>query len=55
MKKHLSICIAILAIGFAKGQTLESYIGEAEANNPEVQAFEIKYNIAKEKVAQLSP
>ena len=52
MKKHLSICIAILAIGFAKGQTLESYIGEAEANNPEVQAFEIKYNIAKEKVAQ---
>lgn len=52
MKKHLSICIAILAIGFAKGQTLESYIGAAEANNPEIQAFEIRYNIAKEKVAQ---
>lgn len=52
MKKHLSICIAILAIGFAKGQTLEYYIGEAEANNPEVQAFEIRYNIAKEKVEE---
>lgn len=52
MKKNLSICIAILAIGFAKGQTLEYYIGEAEANNPEVQAFEIRYNIAKEKVEE---
>lgn len=52
MKKILSITIAFLAVGFVQAQTLESYIAEAEANNPEVQAFEIKYNIAKEKVAE---
>jgi outer membrane protein TolC len=35
-----------------KAQYLESYLEEAEANNPEVQAFELRYNIAKEKVVQ---
>lgn len=52
MKKMISICITLLAIGLANGQTLESYIEEAEANNPEVQAFEIKYRVAKEKVSE---
>ena len=33
-----------------KAQTLDSYIQEAESNNPEVQAFELRYNISKEKV-----
>ena len=35
---------------FAKAQQLQSYIKEAEANNPEIQAFELRYNIAEEKV-----
>ncbi len=50
MKKIGSIIIGLLAVGFVQAQTLQSYIEEAEANNPELQAFEIKYNIAKEKV-----
>lgn len=52
MKKTLSILIGLFVFGFAKGQTLESYIQEAEANNPEVQAFEIKYDISKEKAEE---
>lgn len=52
MKKSLSVIIALLAITFAKGQTLESYIQQAESNNPEVQAFEIRYTISKEKVEE---
>lgn len=52
MKKILSIVIGLFVVGFVQAQTLESYIEEAEANNPEVQGFEIKYNIAKEKVAE---
>lgn len=31
-------------------QDLESYLQEAEANNPEIQAFELRYNISKEKI-----
>lgn len=52
MKKIGSILIGLLAMGIVNAQDLESYIQEAEANNPEVQAFEIRYNIAKEKVAE---
>jgi len=35
-----------------KAQTLDFYIQEAENNNPEVQAFELRYNISKEKVEE---
>ena len=52
MKKIGSILIVLLTMGYANGQTLESYIQEAEANNPEVRAFEIRYDISKEKVAE---
>lgn len=52
MKNILGMTIVLFTIGTAYGQTLESYIQEAEANNPEVQAFELKYNIAREKVAE---
>ncbi|MGB5818197.1 MAG: TolC family protein [Saonia sp.] len=34
------------------GQTLESYLEQAEANNPEVQAFELRYHISKEKIQE---
>ncbi len=34
------------------GQSLESYIQEAETNNPEIQSFELRYAISKEKVAE---
>lgn len=52
MKKIGSILIGLLTMGLANAQTLESYIQEAETNNPEVQAFEIRYNISKEKVSE---
>ncbi len=52
MKKTGSILIVLLTMCHANGQTLESYIQEAEANNPEVRAFEIRYDISREKVAE---
>ncbi len=52
MKRNLIILIGLLSAGSGYSQTLESYINEAEANNPEVQSFEIKYNIAREKVSE---
>ncbi|WP_339707922.1 TolC family protein [uncultured Kriegella sp.] len=54
MKKALIIIIGLSAVGLVQAQTLQSYIEEAEANNPEVQAFEIRYNISKEKVAEVN-
>ena len=46
------IVIALVFIAFAKAdaQQLASYIQEAENNSPEIQAFELRYNIAEEKV-----
>ncbi|MAZ71520.1 MAG: transporter [Flavobacteriaceae bacterium] len=35
---------------FGYSQNLKEYINIAEANNPEIQAFELRYNIAEEKV-----
>ncbi|QNJ99104.1 TolC family protein [Constantimarinum furrinae] len=49
--KNIKIIICLLFVSaFAKAQQLQSYIEEAEANNPEIQAFELRYNIAEEKV-----
>jgi len=50
MKKLKYILVFLLVSAFAKAQQLQSYIQEAEANNPEIQAFELRYNIAEEKV-----
>ncbi|TXK76294.1 MULTISPECIES: TolC family protein [Mesonia] len=46
------ILIALVFFAFAEvnAQDLASYIQEAEKNNPEIQAFELRYNIAEEKV-----
>lgn len=52
MKKLICTLGCLILAGLASGQTLESYIGEAEANNPELQAFEIKYAISKEQIEQ---
>ena len=52
MKKIGSMLIGLLTVGFVQAQTLDTYIQEAEDNNPEVQAFELKYNIATEKMAE---
>ena len=45
------VILALLLVGIGgQAQQLQSYIQEAEANNPEIQAFELRYNIAEEKV-----
>ena len=50
MKKLKYILVFLFVSAFAKAQQLQSYIQEAEANNPEIQVFELRYNIAEEKV-----
>ena len=51
--KYLKYILSVVMLGgfmMVNGQALQSYIQEAEANNPEIQAFELRYNIAEEKV-----
>ena len=50
------ILLGIVFFAFAKinAQQLASYIQEAQDNNPEIQAFELRYNIAEEKVNEAS-
>ncbi|MET7027905.1 TolC family protein [Sediminicola luteus] len=44
----------VLFVHFSQGQNLESFLDQAEANNPEVQAFELRYNISKEKINEVN-
>ncbi|MET6991669.1 MAG: cobalt-zinc-cadmium efflux system outer membrane protein [Sediminicola sp.] len=44
----------LLFAHMSQGQILESYLEQAEANNPEVQAFELRYTISKEKVNEVN-
>lgn len=50
MKNVKIIFCFLLVSAFAKAQQLQSYIDEAVSNNPEIQAYELRYNIAEEKV-----
>jgi outer membrane protein TolC len=50
MKKLKYIGMILFLSTFAKAQSLEQYIKISEENNPEIQAFELRYNIAQEKV-----
>ena len=52
--KIVLILIGVLCGGFAEAQQLQSYIQEAESNNPDIQAFELRYNIAEEKVNEVN-
>ncbi|WP_194850671.1 TolC family protein [Nonlabens antarcticus] len=45
-----ALAIALITQNFASAQSLESYINEAQTNSPEIQAFNLRYNIAEEKV-----
>ncbi len=54
MKKYLYILIGIVSIGSMNGQDLENLIQQAELNNPEIQAFELRYTIASEKVNEVN-
>lgn len=50
MKKLLIIISLLSAITEVEAQQLQSYIEEATGNNPEIQAFELRYTIAEEKM-----
>lgn len=53
--KNIRITICLLLVSaFAKAQELQSYIQEAKANNPDIQAYELRYNIAREKVNEVN-
>ncbi|MBC7000184.1 TolC family protein [Cytophaga sp. FL35] len=49
----LILSIGLISIG-GQAQQLQSYIQEAERNNPEIQAYELRYNIAEEKINEVN-
>lgn len=54
MKKIVTLTGLLLVSFFVDAQELQSYILEAERNNPNIQAFELRYDIAKEKVNEVN-
>ncbi|WP_299323141.1 TolC family protein [uncultured Maribacter sp.] len=46
---NLVICLFFLT-AFVNAQELQSFIQEAESNSPEIQAYNLRHNIAEEKV-----
>ena len=48
----LSLVSCFLGL-FAQAQQLQSFIQQAEDNNPEIQAYQLRYNIAEEKVNEV--
>ncbi|ARN77186.1 transporter [Nonlabens spongiae] len=50
MKNILIMLSLVMSFAFAKSQQLQAYIDESIENNPEIQTFELRYNIAEEKV-----
>ncbi len=54
MKKVLLTSVTLLVTGVLCSQDLETYVEEAIRNNPEVQAYQLRYNIAVEKVREVN-
>jgi cobalt-zinc-cadmium efflux system outer membrane protein len=50
MKNFKIITCLLFVTTFVKAQQLQTFIEEAIINNPEIQAFDIRYKIAEEKV-----
>ena len=50
MKKLLFILFGVLSFNLSNAQQLEILIEEGLASNPEIQIFELKYQVAQEKV-----
>ncbi len=49
-KSALVFSFSLFTFHFASAQQLQSYIQEAQSNNPDIQAFELRHNIDEEKV-----
>ncbi|CAL66303.1 MULTISPECIES: TolC family protein [Christiangramia] len=52
--RYIIVIITLLIFTQSRGQDLQSYLQEAEINNPEIQAFELRYDIAEEKVNEVN-
>ena len=52
-KRFIYIVFALAAFG-VNAQSVEDYLREAELNSPKIQALELRYNIAKEKVNEVN-
>lgn len=53
--KNSIICIILFFVyAFGTAQNLQSYITEAQENNPTIKAFEFRYNTALEKVNEVN-
>lgn len=50
----LFILFFLLCFFSGSGQQLDSYIQIAEENNPEIQAFNLRYEIAEEKMKEVN-
>lgn len=50
MNKVIIIIGLLFVSAFGNAQQLQSFIEEAQRNNPNIQAYELRYNIAQEKV-----
>ena len=54
MKKIILIGIGLLTFGFSNAQQLGTLVDEALKNSPEIQKFELQYNIVSEKVNEVN-
>ena len=54
MKRLYIILFALAVFGISNAQQLDILIDVALANNPKIQAFELKYQAAKEKVNEVN-
>ncbi|MFD2099694.1 TolC family protein [Flagellimonas iocasae] len=54
MKKRILYIVFTLAAFGVNAQSLEFYLQEAAQNSPMIQALELRYNIAKEKVNEMN-
>mgnify|MGYP003664434671 FL=1 len=53
--KNLTFFVCLYMVSsWMKAQDLQAFIHEAEVNNPQIQAFELRYNISQEKVSELN-
>ena len=46
--------VLLLSVAMGKAQQLQDYIAEAYTNNPNIQAYELRYNIAMERVNEVA-
>ena len=54
MKKLFYILFGILSFNVSNAQELETLIKEGLANNPKIQIFELKHQVAKEKINEVN-